>query len=206
MWANVPDPPGESGWSALVGFTEASTRCPHCRKLIAVSVGTDGGIRNISYKSEDCLLTTACCTTKGLPDDCLHLRSARALRGSWLSCQPSGEQIISLYYRVAPHILSGLHRKLTARSYYELMDRVFSDYIEPSAAAWEQGKPEVAFGLLRDMVEHLALAADVEVKSFVGRPIQRRQARTSGSVGTTGAPPALVSPSGYPGGQRRGSP
>jgi hypothetical protein len=172
MWANVPDPPGQYGLSGILGFRDTSTRCPHCRRLINVSVGSDGGIRSISVVSEGCLLTTACCTAKGLPDDCYQLRSTRALRDTWLIHQPSGDKIIYLYYQIAPRILSALRNKLTIETYKELMNHVFSEYIQPSVDAWERKKAEKAFGILCDMIEYMVLAADIEVQNLSAYRLQ----------------------------------
>ncbi len=47
-WVNVPDPPGEFGWSALRGYTKSPTKCSHCKQDIFVIVGSSGEIRKIT--------------------------------------------------------------------------------------------------------------------------------------------------------------
>ncbi len=162
MRANVPDPPGEYGVSALLGFTDSTTRCPNCGARVCVRVGSGGGIRKI-FIEPVCLLATTCCSARGLADDCEELEAARALRDNWLIFQPSGDKVIASYYRLAPRILDSLQQNLQAEAYTKLFERAFTDYIVPSTSACRQDDFARAYRLLGAMVKEMAAVAEIDL-------------------------------------------
>lgn len=70
-----------------------NSRSNSSSSAIGASVGGGGG----------CYLTTACCQYKGLPDNCLELRTLRAFRDLFVSAED-----ITEYYRKAPAIVDSL--------------------------------------------------------------------------------------------------
>ena len=57
---------------------------------------------------EGCFITTACCETLGLDDDCFELRTLRRYRDEVLAKRPGGSGEIAAYYQLAPLILARL--------------------------------------------------------------------------------------------------
>ena len=57
---------------------------------------------------EGCFITTACCQTLGLDDDCFELRTLRRYRDRVLALRPGGAGDIAAYYELAPQILARL--------------------------------------------------------------------------------------------------
>lgn len=55
-----------------------------------------------------CLVSTAACRHRGLPDDCYELQTLRNFRDNVLLASPEGRQMIKHYYRVAPEIVDRL--------------------------------------------------------------------------------------------------
>ena len=53
-----------------------------------------------------CFLTSACCTYKGLPDDCKELTVLRKFRDAYLKRQDGGKLLINEYYTIAPLIVA----------------------------------------------------------------------------------------------------
>ncbi len=53
-----------------------------------------------------CFITTACCETLGLDDDCFELAALRRYRDQVLAKRPGGEADIARYYELAPLILA----------------------------------------------------------------------------------------------------
>lgn len=79
-----------------------------------------------------CFLTSACCYYKGLPDNCRELSLIRSFREE-LKEKPYGEQLIRLYYRDAPGIVSYIdaspERETIYQEIYETVSRI-ADWIE----------------------------------------------------------------------------
>ena len=61
--------------------------------------------------SGSCFLTTACCTYKGLPDNCFELETLRAFRDGYLKDQEYGPELIKMYYDDAPAIVQMIQNK-----------------------------------------------------------------------------------------------
>lgn len=82
--------------------------------------------------SGGCFLTSACCYYKGLPDNCRELSLIRSFREE-LKQKPYGEQLVRLYYRDAPGIVSYIdaspERETIYQEIYETVSRI-ADWIE----------------------------------------------------------------------------
>lgn len=66
-----------------------------------------------------CFLTTACCSHKGLPDNCYELESLRKFRDTYLKEQSYGEKLIRAYYRDAPGYVKKLNEQPDKDELYE---------------------------------------------------------------------------------------
>jgi hypothetical protein len=101
---------------------------------------------------EGCFITTACCQTLGLDDDCFELRTLRRYRDQVLSKHRGGAQEIAAYYHLAPLILARLPQETRAtilRSHY-------ARHILPAALAAGLGLDRPAYRLYRRMIDELA--------------------------------------------------
>ena len=61
-----------------------------------------------SRKKSGCFITTTVCEFKGLPDDCLELRTMRAFRDQHLLKSSAGQALVAQYYAIAPAIAERL--------------------------------------------------------------------------------------------------
>jgi len=100
---------------------------------------------------EGCFITTACCETLGLPDDCFELRTLRRYRDEVLAKRPAGVEQIAGYYRLAPLILARLPQEARGRRLRSLYAR----YILPAALAAKCGLNALAYGLYVRMLDEL---------------------------------------------------
>ena len=100
---------------------------------------------------EGCFITTACCETLGLPDDCFELRTLRRYRDEVLAKRPAGVEQIAAYYRLAPLILARLPQEARGRRLRSLYAR----YILPAALAAKCGLNTLAYGLYVRMLDEL---------------------------------------------------
>ncbi len=69
--------------------------------------------------SGGCFFTSACCTYKGLPDDCEELTIMRNFRDTKLQKTEWGKKCIELYYREAPLILQRIERHSQREQIFE---------------------------------------------------------------------------------------
>lgn len=92
----------------------------------AVAKKADGGKKK-APKGEDlmCFLTTACVHYRGLPDDCLELRTLRDYRDQYLLQREDSRRLVAEYYVVAPVIVERIRRSRRPGSVYDyIYDRV----------------------------------------------------------------------------------
>lgn len=100
---------------------------------------------------EGCFITSACCETLGLADDCFELAALRNYRDEVLAATPAGRTVIARYYEIAPLILASLppeertHRLL----------RAYGRFILPSAIAARLGLDRLAYRLYLRMLAEL---------------------------------------------------
>ena len=100
---------------------------------------------------EGCFITTACCETLGLADDCFELRTLRRYRDEVLAKRPAGVEQIAAYYRLAPLILARLPQEARRRRLRSLYAR----YILPAALAAKCGLNTLAYRLYVRMLDEL---------------------------------------------------
>ena len=100
---------------------------------------------------EGCFITTACCETLGLPDDCFELRTLRRYRDEVLAKRPAGVEQIAAYYRLAPLILARLPQEARERR----LRYVYARYILPAALAAKYGLNTLAYRLYVRMLDEL---------------------------------------------------
>lgn len=72
-----------------------------------------------SQERSGCVLTSACCQHKGLPDDCTELTTLRTFRDTYLMNSEVGCQLVDEYYRIAPVIVEKLGRHPNQDAIYE---------------------------------------------------------------------------------------
>jgi len=101
---------------------------------------------------QDCYLTTLCCDTIGLDDDCVELRSLRHFRDHWLVHQPGGAAEIAEYRRIGPGIVKMLK---THADRVRLVRGLYLRFILPSLALIWLGRREAAWRHYRRMVRYL---------------------------------------------------
>jgi hypothetical protein len=99
-----------------------------------------------------CYITTAVCSSLGLPDDCDDLVTLRWFRDHILRTSPSGERDIREYYTTAPLIVAAINETNDpARIFRAIHDR----YLQPAVAAIRGGEYSRAYDLYREMVRSL---------------------------------------------------
>lgn len=100
---------------------------------------------------EGCFITTACCETLGLDDNCFELRTLRRYRDVVLAKRPGGADEIAAYYALAPLILARLPQD--ARD--QRLRHVYARYILPAALAARLGLNALAYRLYVRMLDEL---------------------------------------------------
>lgn len=105
-----------------------------------------------SSNSGWCFITTAVCDYLHKPDDCYELTTLRSFRDTWLTVQPSGEDIIKEYYRIAPLIV----KELDSSNEKDVIYRdIWNSYISPCIKLIELGTYEICRDLYIEMVKNL---------------------------------------------------
>ncbi len=99
----------------------------------------------------DCFITTACCESFGLDDDCFELRTLRAFRDGPMRRMREGAADIARYYETAPFIL----RAMRTANDTQILTTVFAAYILPSALAAHFGWNSLARRLYVKMMHKL---------------------------------------------------
>lgn len=111
---------------------------------------------------EQCFITTACCETLGLDDDCFELRTLRRYRDEVLAKQPGGVALIRTYYVLAPRILAQLSNE-TRRLRLAF---VYFRYVLPAAIAARLGLNTLAYRLYVQMLRDLSGDMTTDAKSL----------------------------------------
>lgn len=78
----------------------------------------------------ECFLTTACCQTIGLPDDCFELETLRRFRDQVLINLPGGREEIETYYKIAPALINEVNARPNAQAVWL---QSYYAYILPAA-------------------------------------------------------------------------
>lgn len=86
---------------------------------------------NVGCCGGGCFLTTACCEFMGLADDCDELTTLRWFRDNYLVKKANGKKLISIYYKVAPFIVTEINkhpmRNKILKSLYLIIQKCVSD-------------------------------------------------------------------------------
>jgi hypothetical protein len=99
-----------------------------------------------------CFITTACCETLGLDDDCFELAALRRYRDQVLAKRPGGKADIARYYELAPLILA----RIPERTRRPRLLLLYARFILPASLAAHLGLNALAYRLYRQMLEGLA--------------------------------------------------
>src|SRR5436190_8142871 len=76
----------------------------------------NGGIKAVinprnKGEEDNCFITTACVRHYNLPDNCYQLQTLRFFRDNYLKNQKGGNDLINLYYSLAPSIVQFLNEQ-----------------------------------------------------------------------------------------------
>lgn len=99
-----------------------------------------------------CFITTACCQMLNKPDDCYELTLLRRYRDGYLAEQPDGEELIAMYYDVAPSIVKHINRQPDSAAIYS---RIYTEYLLPCIRMIERGELSECRELYTEMVNDL---------------------------------------------------
>ena len=94
---------------------------------------------NAGFKRKFCFITSAVCRTLGKPDDCYELTLLRGYRDGYLSDQENGEELIRLYYDIAPTVVKRIDRRENAGEIYA---SIYENYLLPCIRMIEAGENE----------------------------------------------------------------
>lgn len=91
-----------------------------------------------------CVLTTACVTALGLPDDCHELVMFRRLRDEYLRRRAKGIAVIEDYYRTAPHVVAAVQVGTDPDAAWR---RIYGEWVEPVVKLVDAGEFDEAVDL-----------------------------------------------------------
>lgn len=137
-------------------------------------------------RRRNCFITTACVQARGLPDDCEELTVLRQFRDSYMLGKPGGEELVALYYRVAPAIVRGIGRRSDAAEILEGLYAVVRQCVE----AIQTDRPEAARQVYTSMILRLFEEYGDEEDLFGGDDGASGADGEDGNV--TGARPATL--------------
>lgn len=100
-----------------------------------------------------CFITTATCRHEGKPDDCAELTAFRAFRDGWLAESEGGQELIDLYYDIAPSIVACIDYCDASAERYEEIRR---GWLEPCYRALRENRPSDCRAIYTDMVRNLS--------------------------------------------------
>ena len=84
---------------------------------------------------QECFITTACTSTKGLADDCYELTKIREFRDTVLKKDPKLKEIVDEYYINAPKVVSAINLEANKEGVYE---DIYTNMILPCLEAIEK--------------------------------------------------------------------
>ena len=156
---------------AYTRYRSPKEPCEKCGKEERQLVDSKNGKKKLCQKCRDkedegCFLTTACTETMGLADDCHQLATLRTYRDHYLARQPGGRRQISLYYDVAPRVVTELAARSDCTAIYE---RLYHTDIRQTLALIQDGKYEGAHNVYAAMVQRLvvSLCMDDDVQRLI---------------------------------------
>lgn len=103
-------------------------------------------------KRKWCFITTATCRHEGKPDDCAELTAFRTFRDGWLAEREGGQELIDLYYDIAPGIVACIDYCDAPEERYAEIRR---GWLEPCYQALRENRPEDCRAIYTDMVRSL---------------------------------------------------
>lgn len=107
-----------------------------------------------SSGSGGCFITSACCSYKGLPDDCYELETLRKFRDTYLKEQSYGRDLIEIYYRDAPKFVDMINESPDRDEIYEKLYKKVQEIV----ALVEKKKYETA------IIEYLFMVYQLKCK------------------------------------------
>ncbi len=105
-----------------------------------------------SSSSGGCFLTTACVESAGLPDNCHELTTLRKYRDEYVSCLPSGDELLKKYYSDAPRIVDAISHSEAPEKVY---GNIFSE-IQKAIFFISKGENEQAFSVYQELFSRLS--------------------------------------------------
>jgi hypothetical protein len=114
--------------------------------------GSFSGRRSVSKEDDgSCFITTACISHHNLANNCYQLSTLRSFRDIYLSQNKEGENLIKLYYQVAPKLVSALN---ASQNKNQLYNNIFRN-INKACSLIEKGEMEKAKILYTTIVTKL---------------------------------------------------
>ncbi|MBX2933771.1 MAG: hypothetical protein KF825_05965 [Ferruginibacter sp.] len=86
---------------------------------------------------EECFITTACVTEKGLADNCDELTTLRSLRENYMRQTPQGETLLAEYQTLGPAVVAAISH---CENRKEIYDYLYQNMITPSVAMIKNGE------------------------------------------------------------------
>jgi hypothetical protein len=103
----------------------ANYSCANVPAAVAGCLAAMGAARhNITLTQRSggcCLVTTACVTSMGLPDDCYELRILRQFRDDYMRTRDHGDELVENYYELAPSVIAAIDARPDKAGIYREM-------------------------------------------------------------------------------------
>lgn len=117
-----------------------------------------GGSSNSS--SSGCFITTAICSTQGLPDDCEELTILRSFRDSYM--KHSFVRILELreYYKKAPGLVKKFNSKYSKLELGYLYAEMYNSYIVPAVKAIKQKQFKKAHAIYKELFGYAVIMTE----------------------------------------------
>lgn len=100
-----------------------------------------------------CYITSAVCTSLGLPDSCDELNILRWYRDNWLLSQSDGKKDVEFYYNTAPSIVDAIDKSPYKERIYR---KIYREMINPSIVYVKEKEYEKARKLYKEYTLSLA--------------------------------------------------
>lgn len=117
--------------------------------LAAVGADPDTDPKANIKKKRKCLLATAACDSRGLPEDWFELELLRRFRDGPLAATEAGRADIARYYRLAPRVVDHISAHPASALVFS---HVYGRYVSPAAALVRDGAHAEAAALFRDLL------------------------------------------------------
>ena len=121
----------ESDWVKKYCWGYNYEDCPHYKNRGNMSSGSSG-----------CYLTSACVKAMGLSDDCQELTTLRNFRDTYIRALPNGNDFITEYYNIAPHIVKAIDSLKNSK---EIWESVYAELVIPCVYLINEEKRAEAF-------------------------------------------------------------